>query len=81
MRARDAAAQLEIDVRTVYKLCAAGLLGHMRMGIGGGTIRIEQSDIDAYKAKAREAAARPREDASYSLTALRPCSRDRPLLR
>ncbi|WP_422931597.1 hypothetical protein [Singulisphaera sp. PoT] len=38
---------------TIYALCADGQLGHLRIGRGRGTIRIDQADIDAYRKIAR----------------------------
>jgi excisionase family DNA binding protein len=56
VNARDAAKQLEITLATVYALCRSGDLGHMRVGVGGRTIRLEQSDVDEYKRRARDRA-------------------------
>ncbi|WP_422931598.1 hypothetical protein [Singulisphaera sp. PoT] len=44
----------------IYVLCRNGLLGHLRIGRGRGTIRIEQADIDAYKKRARVEATGPK---------------------
>ena len=44
---KEAAAQLSVAAATVYSLCANGHLAHSRIGIGRGTIRIKQSELDA----------------------------------
>jgi excisionase family DNA binding protein len=54
MTVREAAGQLEITPSGIYALCSRGLLGHMRIGVGRGVIRIEQSDIDSFKVEARK---------------------------
>jgi excisionase family DNA binding protein len=59
MNVQEAAKQLEINTRTVYHLCAAGMLGHMRIGVGRGAIRIDQADIDTFRRQARAKAAKP----------------------
>ncbi len=49
----EAAKQLEVTASTVYALCADGQLGHIRIGRGRGTMRIEQGDVDTFRALAR----------------------------
>lgn len=53
MTVAEAAKQLEVSPRTVYQLCAEGLLSHIRIGVGRGAIRIGQDDIDAFRERAR----------------------------
>lgn len=53
MTVRDVAKALEVAPSVVYSLCQAGLIGYQRIGIGRGTIRINQADLDAYVASAR----------------------------
>lgn len=53
MTVPEAAAYLEVKPATVYALCAAGRLAHHRVGLGRGTIRIRQADVDAYLASVR----------------------------
>lgn len=48
MTVQEAAEQLEISVATVYKLCAAGRLGHRRVGMRRGAIRIDAAHVEAF---------------------------------
>ena len=41
----------KVSPQTVYALCERKLLGHVRIGVGRGAIRIPQSAIDSYVAK------------------------------
>lgn len=63
---RDYAAAYGVSVATVYAMCAAGKLSHVRLGTGRGTIRIpddagagdqggepERSDVPAAPAKTK----------------------------
>lgn len=59
MTVQEAATVLEVRPATVYALCRAGLIGHMRIGVGRGTIRIEADDIERFKAEARAKGADP----------------------
>jgi excisionase family DNA binding protein len=55
-----AAKYLEVSTTLIYDLCARGDLAHHRLGIGRGTIRVIQADLDAYMAKCRvECGSRP----------------------
>lgn len=76
MNAKEAAEQLEINARTVYHLCAAGLLGHMRIGVGRGAIRIDQADVDKFREDARAKAVRTtkpkEEEPAYVLKNIKP---------
>ena len=53
MTVADAAKLLEIKPATVYALCAAGEIDHLRMGVGRGVIRIEPGAVEAYREKSR----------------------------
>ena len=44
----ESAAQLRLSDRAVYDLCSAGMLRHLRLGRGAGSIRILQDDLDRY---------------------------------
>jgi excisionase family DNA binding protein len=46
---RQAAEQLEVSPSLVYALCARGKLGHHRVGLGRGAIRITDDDVRAYR--------------------------------
>ncbi len=48
MKVRGAAARLEVSPATVYSLVASGRLGHYRVGLGRGAIRISEEHIAAY---------------------------------
>lgn len=45
LRVRDVATMLCVAESTVYGMCAAGKLAHIRLGCGRGTIRIPQDAI------------------------------------
>lgn len=53
MKVADAAKLLEIKTSTIYALCAAGEIDHLRIGFGRGTIRIESEAVEAYRNRAR----------------------------
>lgn len=53
MDVREAAKRLEVSVTLIYELCHAGKLPHARIGLGRGTIRIAESDVEAYLRSAR----------------------------
>ena len=61
MTVNQAAAKREVEASTIYDLCRHGLLGHARIGVGRGVIRISQADIDDYleRASVRPASAAP----------------------
>lgn len=46
---KQSATRLGVSKSLVYQLCAAGKLPHYRVGIGRGTIRIEEQDLDIVK--------------------------------
>jgi excisionase family DNA binding protein len=46
---RQAAEQLEVSPSLIYSLCASGKLGHYRVGLGRGAIRITDDDVRAYR--------------------------------
>jgi len=50
---RQAAAAMNVDDRTVYSLCSNGELAHHRIGVGRGTIRISQVDLQRYLSRQR----------------------------
>jgi excisionase family DNA binding protein len=53
MTVKQAAAQLECSIATVYQLCRSHKLGHYRVGARGrGTIRITEADVAAFRSKA-----------------------------
>ena len=49
----QAAARLGISIALIYQLCSSRKLPHIRLGCGRGTIRISESDLDAYVQAAR----------------------------
>ena len=51
MTPEAAAAKLGISRSLVYKLCKAGLLGHHRVGVGKGLLRISEAQLGAYLAR------------------------------
>lgn len=59
MTVTEAADLLEVRPSTVYALCRAGLLGHLRIGTGRGTIRITPEDVERFRADARAKGANP----------------------
>lgn len=48
MTAKQAAIRAECSADTIRALCAAGKIRHSRVGLGRGTIRIAEADLDAY---------------------------------
>jgi excisionase family DNA binding protein len=50
---QEAAKRLETVPRVVYDLCKAGVLGHHRIGVRRGVIRITEADVEAYIASRR----------------------------
>jgi excisionase family DNA binding protein len=52
MTVKQAAARIGVSDSLVYELCKAGLIRHTRHGRPGkrGCIRIEEADLDAYRA-------------------------------
>jgi excisionase family DNA binding protein len=45
---QQAAARLRVSPSTVYTLCAQRKLGHVRVGLARGTIRIDEADLAAF---------------------------------
>lgn len=45
---KQAAELLTVSPTTVYDLCREGLLSHVRIGCGRGTIRITRAALDRY---------------------------------
>jgi excisionase family DNA binding protein len=45
---RQAADRLGVSEGTVYGLCTARKLGHIRLGVGRGTIRIPEEALEAF---------------------------------
>jgi excisionase family DNA binding protein len=51
---KQAAAELGgVSCSTVYALCQAGRLDHIRVGVGRGTIRIPRESVDQLKEQGR----------------------------
>ena len=48
LRVKEAAEQLAVSPKAVYRLCESGALAHHRFGVGRGTIRIRQRDLYAF---------------------------------
>ncbi len=46
---KQAAQRLNVSKSLVYALCAEGRLKHYRVGIGRGTIRIDESDLPSVR--------------------------------
>lgn len=70
----EAATLLEVKPATVYALCRAGMLGHLRIGVGRGTIRIELEDVDRFRAEARAKGAAPKPTLTAQATQRRPAT-------
>jgi excisionase family DNA binding protein len=49
---KQVAEQLQVSEATVYQLCGARQLGHVRVGKGRGTIRVSEEHLDAYMQRA-----------------------------
>ncbi len=45
---KEAAERLNLCQATVYELCAQRKLRHVRLGVGRGTIRVSEADLDQY---------------------------------
>jgi excisionase family DNA binding protein len=52
---KQAANMLTVSPALVYALCACGQLAHERYGLGRGTIRIRESALAEYQARASAA--------------------------
>lgn len=44
-KVKQAAEQLNVAPSTIYTMCQQGLLPHVRIGVGRGTIRIAEQDL------------------------------------
>jgi excisionase family DNA binding protein len=55
MTVREAAERLGVSAQTVYQLCAARKLRHVRIGLGRGTVRISEEAIAEYLRRAEGA--------------------------
>ena len=54
---KQASERLQVSPSMVYALIENGKLGCHRIGLGRGTIRISQSDMESYLAECRQTAA------------------------
>jgi excisionase family DNA binding protein len=45
---REAAVRLGCSPALVYQLCAERRIGHVRLGVGRGTIRIPEDELEEY---------------------------------
>lgn len=61
MTVAEAARALEVSPDLVYRLCRAGQLGHTRIGLGRGVIRLDHADVEAFRAS-RKVEAEPGPD-------------------
>ena len=57
MTVKQASERLSVSVATVYSLVGSGKLACHRVGLGRGTIRISEADIEAYLERCRNGAA------------------------
>ena len=48
LKVKDAAQRLCVSTGTIYALCERGQLPHSRIGVGRGTIRIDEQDLAVY---------------------------------
>lgn len=53
LRVSEVAERFRCSISTVYALVAQGRLGHFRIGVGSGGIRVSDEQIDVYL-KSRE---------------------------
>jgi excisionase family DNA binding protein len=56
--ADEAAVRLGCKPSLIYKLCAHGRLGHLRVGFGRGRVVIEERHLDEYRRRGYAAAGR-----------------------
>jgi len=49
---KETAGQLKVSIATVYLLCEQRLLPHVRIGVGRGTIRVQEEDLKRFLEKA-----------------------------
>jgi len=52
LTAKEAATRLGCKPGLIYKLCAAGRLGHLRVGFGRGRVVIEERHLEDYRRSA-----------------------------
>jgi excisionase family DNA binding protein len=45
---KEVAERLRLSVPAVYQLCAEQKLGHLRLGVRKGVIRVREEDLEAY---------------------------------
>jgi excisionase family DNA binding protein len=50
---KQAAERLRVSTALIYALCAGGKIVYERYGLGRGTIRISDEDLEAYRRAAR----------------------------
>lgn len=55
LTASEVATRLGLRPRTVYELAARGLLACYRVGAGGGAVRFDPADVEAYRTSCRSA--------------------------
>ena len=53
MNVREAAKRLGVSTSIAYGICAQGRLPHVRVGLGRGTIRISEDDLQAFMESCR----------------------------
>ena len=53
MTVQEAADKLEVSRACVYALCRQRMIGHSRIGVGRGSIRISESDLAVFRESAR----------------------------
>ena len=54
LRANEVAERLNISVQLVYQLIEAGKLAAHRFGVGRGTLRVSECDLDTYIESCRQ---------------------------
>ena len=80
MTVKEAAARLEVSPATIYAMITAGKLGHRRVGLGRGVIRISEEQLSAFSRRwsgrpSRRSPPLPPDQASPSSPALSPFAR------
>lgn len=68
----EVAKRLNVNKQTVYRLCEHNLLANYRIGLGRGTLRIEEDDLEAYLNRAK-----PVIGFTHGLTGPKPASNKR----
>ena len=74
---RQVAEQLQVSLATVYLMCNRGKLPHVRIGVGRGTIRVDEQTLEEFIQMAtvqpkEPAAPQPRSSASHGATGASP---------